>query len=294
MAMSKQAAWRAPQLGTQKTLVTSAGALSVHERGAGRSLVFAHGWFGNANLWRKVIDALADEFHTVALDLPLGAHTAAMQPGADLTPAGIASLIHQALASLDLKDAVLVGNDSGGAYSQIALSQDARRVAALILNACETPGMPWPPKVFDGLQTASRTPGALRQAMTPLRDPTLRMAEAAFGRLVMKPLEVTASDTYVLPLLEDDGVLADAEAVISSASGAHVEAAAARLISDFDRPVALIWPANDDVFPHDKACAYAAALRHGRYETLPGCRSFVPEDQPVVLAERIAAFAREV
>lgn len=128
--------------------------------------------------------------------------------------------------------------------------------------------------------------------MTPLRNPAARMAEAASGRLVQKPIDEEASNTYVLPLLDDDGVLREAEAVISSGAGIHVEQAAAKLIAGFDRPVALILPAEDNIFPHENAIAYAKALRHGRYETLPGCRSFVPEDQPVALAQRIAAFAR--
>ncbi|MDQ0465459.1 pimeloyl-ACP methyl ester carboxylesterase [Caulobacter ginsengisoli] len=290
MAFSQAAAWRSPDLGERRMVETPAGPMAVHERGAGRPLVFVHGWLANANLWRGVTAKLAQRFRTVALDLPLGSHLTAMAPGADLSPAGVADLILAALEQLDLRDAVLVGNDSGGAYSRIALAKDASRVAALVLNASETPGVSWPPAVFAPLQAGARA-GHLRASLKSLRDPALRMLDGAYGLVVGKPLDRAAGDSYVLPALEDDGVLADVQAAIALATTEAIDAASAQVVASFERPVALIWPADDQVFPEGLARAYAAALKDGRFETIADARSFTPEDQPEALADRIAAFA---
>src|SRR5258705_3685292 len=137
--LTHEASWRSPDLGEMKQVSLAQGRLRYFESGEGPTIVFAHGWLANANLWRKVVTRLAASHHCIALDLPLGAHTQGMAPDADLTPPGCGRLIAQALKALDLRDLTLVGNDSGGAYSQIAVSLDPARVARLVLNACETP-----------------------------------------------------------------------------------------------------------------------------------------------------------
>ncbi len=45
-----------------------------------------------------------------------------MNPDADLTPSGIAALIADFLEALDLEDVTIVGNDSGGAMSQVLVT----------------------------------------------------------------------------------------------------------------------------------------------------------------------------
>ena len=131
--------WRSKALGVEEEVSLPQGRLQYFRRGAGPVVVFAHGWLANANLWRNVVARLADRFTCIALDLPLGAHRIAMDPDADLGPGGCGDLIAAALAALGLLDVTLVGNDSGGAYSQIAVASDPQRVARLVLNSCETP-----------------------------------------------------------------------------------------------------------------------------------------------------------
>ena len=52
-----------------------------------------------------------------------------MRPEADLTPTGAADLIAEFLEALDLRDVILVANDTGGALTQIMLSRRPERVA---------------------------------------------------------------------------------------------------------------------------------------------------------------------
>ena len=78
--------FRSPLLGERLALDLPQGTLEAFRRGSGPPLVFAHGWLANANLWRGVVDRLADRFRCIALDLPLGAHRVPLHPDADLTP----------------------------------------------------------------------------------------------------------------------------------------------------------------------------------------------------------------
>ena len=283
--------WRDQALGTPDQLSVPHGSLQYFRRGAGPVIVFAHGWLANANLWRKVVDRLADRFTCVTLDLPLGAHRIAMRPDADLSPAGCGELISSALAALELSDVTLVGNDSGGAYSQIAVASDPDRVARLVLNSCETPYSEFPPPPFDGLPAIARDTAALGQLFEALRDPAIRLTPAAFGLLIKHPIDDAVSDSYALPCVSDPDVLRDTAKVMSTAASAPVQAAGRTLIAEFKRPVLLAWSPEDQVFAPADAERYAAALSDGRLVRIEDAYSFTPEDQPAPLAEAIAAFA---
>lgn len=287
--------WRSPLLGKPSSLEVPGGVLDYFERGDGPVLLFSHGWLANANLWRKVVEALQGEFRCLVLDLPLGSHRTPMEPDADLSPRGVAGLIASALEGLDLQGATLVGNDSGGAYSQIALAKHGRRigerVSRLVLTSCETPYDEWPPVPFDGLPEAARDLEALGQLLAALEDPAVRALPVAYGLLLKHPIEPEVSDAYALPAGRDKGVLHDVAKVMSSASTAPVRAAGEHLIADCDLPVRLIWSSEDEVFPLAHAERYAAALRRGTLVQIDDSYSFTPEDQAAAVAAAIRSFA---
>jgi len=283
--------WRSPLLGECRVLELPGGRLECHERGAGPALVFCHGWLANANLWRNVVDRLAGEFHCVTLDLPLGSHRVAMDAAADLSPDGCGALIAQALDALELEQVTLVGNDSGGAYSQIATAAAPARVARLALNSCETPYDEFPPPPFDGLPAAAGDIDTLGALLGALRDLDVRRLPAAYGLLIKHPVEQAVSDSYALPCSSDAAVLADVARVMSSAASAPVHRAGQRLIAEFERPVLFVWGSEEQVFPLAHARRYADKLTDGRVHTIDDAYSFTPEDQPAALADALASFA---
>ena len=283
--------WRSPLLGAPIALDVPAGPLECFVRGAGPAVVFAHGWLANANLWRKVVDALADRFRCLTLDLPLGAHRVPCRADADLSATGMGALVAAALDALDATAAILVGNDSGGAYAQLAVARAPERVARLVLNSCETPYDAFPPPPFDGLPQAAASPASLRTLLGALRDPAVRRSPAAYGWLIKHPIDDAAFDSYVLPCLEDAAVLHDTSKVMAGASTAAVHAAGGKLIASFRAPVLFAWGTEDRVFPIAHAERYAAALADGRVVRIEDAYSFTPEDQPARLAAAIAAFA---
>jgi pimeloyl-ACP methyl ester carboxylesterase len=260
-------------------------------RGSGPPVIFAHGWLANANLWRNVVDRLGDRFRCIALDLPFGAHRLALGQNADLSSQGCGALIADALDALDVDDATLVGNDSGGAYSQIALAGRPARVARLVLTSCETPHDQFPPEPFDGLPAVARDPETLGKLLSTLENPDVRRLPGAYGLLVKHPLDRTISDTYVLPCVREPEVLRNTAKVMAGASTQALHRAGAALVESWRQPTLLVWSREDPVFPIDNARRYAAELAEASLIEIDDSYSFTPEDQPAALAEAIAAFA---
>jgi pimeloyl-ACP methyl ester carboxylesterase len=285
--------YRSPLLGTARMVSVGAGKIRVFERGAGPAVVFAHGWIGNANLWRKVVDRLAGQHRCIVLDLPLGAHGTPVDTEADLTPAGVGAIITDAIEALGFEGVTLVGNDSGGAYSQIGVAARPDRIARLVLASCETPADEFPPPPFTALPQAAQSIEFLKSAMQGLRTREGRMRPVAFGRLAKHPIEERIFDTYALPAIEDDHILHDLAKAMRSASATVVRAAGEVLTARFIKPVLFAWAAEDPVFPLAHARAYAEKFTDARVELIEDAFSFSAEDQPERLAKLIADFIEE-
>src|SRR3954465_9089587 len=104
----------------RKEIDLPAGRIRYREAGEGKPVVFVHGYLVDGRLWDGVVDRLSGQgFRCLAPDWPIGAQKIPMNPDADLTPPGMAAIIASFLDALDLKDVTVVGNDSGGAMSQV-------------------------------------------------------------------------------------------------------------------------------------------------------------------------------
>src|ERR671922_161104 len=104
------------------------GTIRYRDQGDGPPLVFVHGLLVDGRLWEPVVERL-DGHRCIVPDLPLGSHHVAMQPDADQTPTGVAKLIADLIAALDLRDVTLVGNDTGGALCQLVAARHPERLA---------------------------------------------------------------------------------------------------------------------------------------------------------------------
>ena len=113
------------------------GTIHYRDTGEGPPVVFLHGLLVDGEVWRKVTPLLQGAARSIVPDLPLGSHRLAMKADADLSPAGVARLVGDLLAALDLEDVTLVGNDSGGAISQLVALDHGERVGRLVLTNCD-------------------------------------------------------------------------------------------------------------------------------------------------------------
>src|ERR1700742_544024 len=102
----------------------------------GRPVVFVHGYAMGASLWEPLSERLAERgLRGIAPTWPLGAHPEPMRRDADLRMAGVAAMIAELLETMQLRDVVLVGNDSGGALAQIVAGTYPERLGALVLTS---------------------------------------------------------------------------------------------------------------------------------------------------------------
>jgi pimeloyl-ACP methyl ester carboxylesterase len=286
-----KATWRSPALGAAHDLDLPNGRLRYFEAGQGEPIVFVHGLLVNANLWRKVVERLAPRFRCIALDLPLGSHVLPAGPSADLTPPGVAAMIPAALEALELEDVTLVGNDTGGALCQIAVTTRPERVGRLVLTSCDYRDN-FPPAAFRPLKAISRIPGAGQVILTTLRPRPMRRLPLAFGWLTKRPIEREAEDSYIYPSLASKAVRAELRKALPAIHPRYTRAAADAL-PGFDRPALIAWAREDRFFPPRHGEELAKLLPNARLEWVEDSYTFSAEDQPGPLAELIEGFVRE-
>jgi pimeloyl-ACP methyl ester carboxylesterase len=289
--MNEKASWRSPALGEARELDLPQGPLRVHETGAGEPIVFVHGLLVNANLWRKVVPSLAPDFRCIALDMPLGSHLRPMPKHADLDPYALADLIADAIEALGHDKVTLVGNDTGGALSQIVATRRPERIGRLVLTPCDAFDN-FPPTLFKVALAPAAMPALVPLVFAPLRMRAARRAPFAFGWLTKRPIDREAEDSYVLPPLSDGGVRRDVAKILRGVSPKYTLEAAEKL-REFRSPALLAWASEDRFFPPEHAERLAKIVPDARVEWIDDSYSFVPEDQPGRLAEAIAGFVRE-
>jgi pimeloyl-ACP methyl ester carboxylesterase len=273
-----------------KAVELDAGRIHYRESGSGPAIVFAHGLLVDGTLWRKVTPFLADRFRCVVPDLPLGSHREPMRPDADLTPPGVARILADFVASLDLQDVTLVGNDTGGAISQIVAANHPERLGRLVLTPCDAYENFLPP-FFRPLQYAARVPGLLTAMVQPMRLRALQRGPLGFGLLISPDaIEPDVLDSWIRPFLSDGGVRRDTIEFLRSISNRYTLEAAEKL-RGFDRPTLIAWAPEDRFFKLRYAERLAAEMPNARLVRIENSRTFVSEDQPERLAEEIATFA---
>lgn len=266
----------------------SQGTVHYRDTGTGPALVFVHGLLVNGTLWRKVVPLLDGRFRCIVPDWPLGSHREAMRADADLTPTGLASIVNDFLVALDLADVTLVGNDTGGAICQIVATEHPGRLARLVLTPCDAFENFLPP-MFRPLQWAARVPGLLTLALQSLRFRRLRSLPIALGWLTKRPVDDSVVQDWIRPFLSNRAVRGDTRKVLRGISSRYTVAAAQKL-PGFDRPTLIAWAAEDRFFPLRHAKRLAELLPDSRLELIEDSYTFVPEDQPAVLAQVIADF----
>src|SRR5215216_4778611 len=269
-----------------------AGTIHYRESGSGRTVVFAHGLLVNGTLWRKVTPLLEARFRCIVPDLPLGSHREAMKPDADLTPPGLARILADFMTALDLEDVTLVGNDTGGAISQIVAANHPERLGGLVLTPCDAYENFLPP-FFRPLQYAAKVPGLLTAVMQSTRIGAVQRSSLGFGLLISPDaIDPEVLDSWVRPYLGNAGVRRDTIKFLRSISNRYTLEAAERL-RDFDRPTLIAWAPEDRFFKFRYAQRLAEEIPDARLVTIDDSRTFVSEDQPERLAEEIASFVTE-
>jgi pimeloyl-ACP methyl ester carboxylesterase len=263
------------------------GTIRYREAGSGPAIVFVHGYLVDGRLWDGVVDALSDRFRCIAPNWPMGAQQVAMEPDADLTPPGVATIIESFLEALDLDDVTLVGNDSGGAMCQVLVARRPARVGRLVLTNCDTHEN-FPPGIFKALPPLAKLPGGVTMLALPFRIPAV--VRTAFRPFAKRQPSAELLASWVRPGTTDKAVRRDLGKVTRGMNKRHTLAAAEALRgSEF--PLLLTWAPGDRFFPISYAERLAAEIGGAKLVRIPDTATFVPSDQPERLAAAIAEFA---
>jgi pimeloyl-ACP methyl ester carboxylesterase len=221
-------------------------------------------------------------------DLPLGSHRTAMRPDADLSPYGLARLIADLLEHLDLHDATLVANDTGGALTQLVVTRHPERVGRLVLTPCDAFDNFLPPMLRPLQYVGGYVPGALALITQTMRSDALMKSQLGFGPLVVRH----RPDLYrrwVEPPRTDRNVRRDLRKVFRGIRPRYT-LEAAELLPGFHKPALIAWAEDERLFPREHAARLAELLPDARLETVADSRTFIPLDQPGSLAGLIGGF----
>ena len=263
------------------------GRIRYREAGEGKPVVFVHGYLVDGRLWDGVVDDLSDRCRCIAPDWPIGSQRIAMKPDADLSPYGIAATIASFLEELDLEDVTIVGNDSGGAMSQVLVTRHPERIGRLVLTNCDT-HTNFPPGPFKAMPPLAKLPGGMTALALPFRIPAI--ARAGYRPLTKTKLPNDLIASWMEPVLSDPEVRRDVRKVTVGMNKRYTVEAAKKL-RDSDLPILLAWAPGDRLFPLKWAERLAGEVPNARIVEIPGSSTFVPIDQPRLLADHIAGFA---
>lgn len=255
---------------------------------SGPPVVFVHGFLVDGTLWTPVAERLARRgIASYVPELPLGSHLTAMPADAELSPRGVAAMVASLLAALDLHDVTLVGNDTGGAICQLLLDMDASRVGRLVLTNCDA-FENFPPPFFVPLFIAAKVTWLMAALMWPMRFTAVRHSPLAYGRLLRRPRDAALTRSWVEPARTSPAIRRDIARFARAVDRRALVDVAPRL-RRFDRPVRVVWGAEDRLFTIATARRLVAAFDDAAIIEAAGASTFVPIDAPDTVVDTIVA-----
>jgi pimeloyl-ACP methyl ester carboxylesterase len=248
--------------------------------------VFVHGFLVNGTLWDPVAERLAAEgVRCIVPDWPLGGHRRPAHPDADLSPVGVADGVLNLLEALDLRNAVLVGNDTGGGLCQLALRGDTQRVGGVVLTNCDA-FESFPPRMFVPLFVLARSRVAVWTIAQPIRLRALRHSALGFGPLLNRPRSASLTRGWVQPLLDSKAVRRDVTRFARGMKRTELLDASSWL-GRFERPVRIVWGTRDRAFKIGLGRRLAAAFPQSQLDEVADATTFVPVDRPEAVAKAV-------
>ena len=278
-------------LGEPRSIDIPAGTIEYRESGSGPPVVFVHGVGVNGDLWRNVAPELAGEHRCIVPDLPFGAHSRPLRKDAELSLPGMARIVADFIAALDLEEVAVVANDTGGAVAQWLVGHDPDRIGRLVLTSCDA-FEKFPPTPQRYLEVAARSRALMWLVGWTVRFTFVQRMPTAYGWVTQRPVDPAIMRSYTSPIRTQAGVRHDLQRLLRAVDTRHTFEAAESL-RGFDKPALVLWADGDKIFPRDHGRRLAELLPQGRFEMVPDSRTFIPEDQPGKLTAAVREFLAE-
>lgn len=251
--------------------------INYDRRGSGEPLLLIHGIGSRWQIWEPLLDALAEEFDVIALDLP-GFGASPRLDGA-MTVAGLVDEVEKFCMELGIERPHIAGNSMGGGIGlELARRGLARSVTA------------FSPIGFWGRLGLVWTKAALRAgraALRPLRPVLPRLLHTKAGRIAALGL------AFGRPTQADpDAALADVEGLLDAPAFDEVLAS----FDEFDVgrtqtvPTTVAWGSRDILLTYATQSRRARTqLPAARHVTMRGCGHTPFADDPQACIDLITA-----
>lgn len=278
--------------GHEETVRTQLGPIRCRVAGDGPLLLFVHGALVDGRLWDGVAPLLSDRFRVACPDLPLGAHREPVPDRARLAPGPIADALLDLAASLGSREPILVGNDTGGAIVQVAMSRRPERIGGAVLVSCDA-FENFPPAVFRPVVwLAPRLPVLLRLFPLLFGTPAMTRKPLPLWLLARRGLPADLVRSWAEPLRSDPAIREDMRVLLRGVAPS-VTLEAARTFPSFAKPVLVAWARQDKFFPPADAERLCRLLPDATLRWIDDSHTFVPRDRPEALAAAMGEWLRE-
>ena len=249
-------------------------------------VLFVHGILVDNRLWVEVAERLARQgFRCFLPNWPLGSHIIPVNDGADLSPRGVAAMIHDFIASLGLSDVTLVGNDTGGGLCQLLIDAYPDDVGRVVLTNCDAFDK-FPPFPFTMVFAMLRGPKSIKTLFATMRIKALRHSPLGYGLLVKPDPALTAS--WLAPCRNDTRICRDLATLLRHVARTDLTDVSTRL-PRFTKPVTVVWGQRDRCFTPALGRRLAALFPNSTMVEVPGARTFVALDDPAAVVDAIAS-----
>ncbi|WP_307718095.1 alpha/beta fold hydrolase [Rhodococcus marinonascens] len=209
--------------------------------------------------------------------LPLGSHTIPVDDTVTLSFAGLATLIRDLMDALDLKDATLVGSDTGGGLCQVVVDYYPDHVGRLVLANCDA-FEKFPPFPFTMTLQLMRGPISIKTMFTAMRLlRPLRHSPFGYDLLTNEHADLTAA--WFEPCRNDSRICRDLAILARQITASDLVGVSTRL-NRFTKPVVLAWGQRDRLFTPRLGRRLADVFPNSTLIEVPNSRTFVPLDDP--------------
>lgn len=249
-------------------------------------VLFVHGILADERLWSHVADGLAGlGYRCILPTWPLGSHTIPVNDGADLSPRGVAAMIHEFIVALDLTEVTLVGNDTGGGLCQFVIDSHPDRIGRLVLTNCDAFDQ-FPPFPFTLAFALLRGPKSIKTLFATMGWVPLRHSPLGYGLLLNDP-DPELTKAWTAPCRNDTRICRNLAELLRHVAATDLTDLATRF-PHFIKPVTLVWGMRDRCFTPSLARRMAELFPNATMVEVPGARTFVALDNPSAVVDAIA------